>query len=146
MQVLKFHLVILTALLLFPLQTQAALPNGEWTKLGEREVNLDLDRDVISCSGKGPFSAIRFHVEKTPVSFEKVYVKYGNGSVDNLNFNEYVRQGANSPELDLRGNKRIIKEIIVYYKAEKKSSNGNGNGNGKGGKGKTAKVQIWGRN
>lgn len=112
---------------------------GKWEKLGERVVDLDMDREVIKCADKGSFKAIKFHVEKAPVNFSKVYVKYATGATDNLNFNETVRQGQDSGELDLRGNKRIIKEIIVYYQAEKKNNKGKGRGN------KNATVQVWGK-
>lgn len=111
---------------------------GKWEKLGERTVNLTLDRDVIRSSHKGTFTAIRFHVEKAPVSFLKVLVRYANGSTDDLSFNQLVRPGANSRYLDLKGGKRIIKEIIVYYKAEKKLPRHNNND-------KKALVQVWGR-
>lgn len=135
MKKLLAFLFVMTALLLT--SNLYAQRIGKWEKLGERTVDLNVDRDVIKCTDKGAFSAIKFHVTKAPVTFEKVFVRYATGATDNLNFNETVRQGQDSGELDLRGNKRIIKEIVVYYKAEKK--------NGKGRNNKTADVQIWGK-
>lgn len=111
---------------------------GRWEKLGERTVNLGLDKDVIRCADKGTFTAIRFHVSRAPVSFMRVFVKYANGSTDNLNFNQLVRPGENSRYLDLRGSRRVIREITVYYKTEKKSPR-------HGNKYRKASVQVWGR-
>lgn len=111
---------------------------GRWEKLGERTVNLTLDRDVIRCSHKGAFSTLRFHVDKAPVSFLRVLVRYANGTVDDLNFSQLVRPGGNSRYLDLRGSKRVIREITVYYKAEKKSPRHSNHA-------KKALVSVWGR-
>ncbi|WP_300698658.1 hypothetical protein [Bacteroides sp.] len=111
---------------------------GRWEKLGERSVDLFIDKDIIECGHKGTFTAIRFHVAKAPVNFMRVLVKYANGAVDDLNFNQLVPAGANSRYLDLRGNRRVIKQVIVYYKSEKR-------GPGHHPRIKKAKVQVWGR-
>ena len=111
---------------------------GRWENLGERSVDLFIDKDVIDCGHKGTFTTIRFHVQKAPVNFMRVLVKYANGSVDDLNFNQLVPAGSNSPYLDLRGNRRVIKQVIVYYKSEKRRP-------GNHPKLKKATVQVWGR-
>lgn len=110
---------------------------GRWEKLGQRTVNLTLDRDVFRCAHKGTFTAIRFHVEKAPVNFLRVVVEYANGKNDNLDFNRPVPAGGTSRYLDLRGNKRIIKQITVFYKALPKRGSIN--------RIKKAKVEVWGR-
>lgn len=111
---------------------------GRWEKLGERSVDLFIDKDVIQCGHRGTFTAIRFHVAKAPVTFMRVMVKYANGAVDDLKFNQLVPAGANSRYLDLRGNRRVIKQIIVYYKSEKRRP-------GHHSRVKKARVQVWGR-
>lgn len=112
---------------------------GRWEKLGERTVDLSMDKDIINCSHKGFFTTIRFRVERAPVSFLRVLVKYANGTTDNLNFNQLVRPGGYSRFLDLRGNKRVIKQIVVYYKSERKARPGRHPAPIK------ARVEIWGR-
>ena len=111
---------------------------GRWEKLGERTVNLTLDKDVIRCQHKGTFTTLRFHVDRAPVTFLRVIVRYGNGSVDNLNFNQTVRPGGNSRYLDLRGNRRVIRDITVYYKSESKQPRHIK-------KSRKASVEVWGR-
>lgn len=111
---------------------------GRWEKLGERTVNLSLDKDVIRCSHKGSFTTLRFHVSRAPVSFLRVVVRYANGATDNLNFTQLVRPGQKSPYLDLRGGKRVIREITVYYKAEVKRPRHRSHA-------RRAVVQVWGR-
>lgn len=120
MKRIHLFLILLAGILIGTSFSASAQRIGKWEKLGQRSVNLFVDRDVIYCSHKGAFKTIKFHVMKAPVSFLKVNVKYANGATDNLRFNQLVRAGQDSGELDLRGNKRVIKEIVVYYKTEKK--------------------------
>lgn len=134
---LSVILLLINLLLTISLRTQAQ-QIGRWEKLGEKSVNLTLDKDVIRCGHKGTFTTIRFHVERAPVTFLKVIVRYANGSTDNLNFNQTVRKGGDSRYLDLRGGKRVIRDITVYYKSEsKRPRHSNGH--------KQAIVQVWGR-
>lgn len=130
-------LLLMNLLLALSLHAQAQ-QIGRWEKLGERSVNLTLDKDVIRCGHKGTFTAIRFHVERAPVTFLRVIVRYANGSTDNLNFNQTVRKGGDSRYLDLRGGKRVIRDITVYYKSESKRPR-----HSKGHR--QALVQVWGR-
>lgn len=111
---------------------------GRWEKLGQKSVNLTVDKDVISCSHKGTFTAIRLHVAKAPVNFLRVVVKYANGTTDNLNFNQLVPAGSNSRYLDLKGNRRVIREVVMYYKSEPRRQ-------GVKHKLRKAEVQVWGR-
>ena len=134
----RFSILLCIAVMLFGISSVTqAKKIGRWEKLGERSVNLTLDKDVISCSHKGTFTAIRFHVDKAPVNFLRVAVKYANGSIDNLNFNQLVPAGKNSRYLDLKGNRRIIKEVIMYYKSEPRRQ-------GAHHKHRKAKVEVWG--
>lgn len=129
-------LLIMMVMLLGTSLSVQAQKVGRWEKLGERSVNLTIDKDVFRCAHKGTFTAIRFHVEKAPVNFLRVVVEYANGNNDDLNFNQLVPAGGTSRYLDLRGNKRIIKQITVFYKALPKRGSH---------KVKKANVEVWGR-
>lgn len=139
MKQIWLSILLLLSLLLGTTHNIYAQRVGRWEKIGQRSVNLSLDKDVIYCSHKGSFRTIKFHVEKAPVSFIRVYVKYMNGTVDNLRFSQLVRPGRDSGELDLRGGKRIIKEIVLYYKTEKKQPRGHKHSR------REAMVQVWGK-
>lgn len=137
-KVMHLSVLLLVSLLLSVSQYVQAQQIGRWEKLGERMVNLTVDKDVIRCGHKGTFTAIRFHVDRAPVTFLRVIVRYANGSTDNLNLNQTVRQGGDSRYLDLRGGKRIIRDITVYYKSESKRPRHHHNA-------RKALVQVWGR-
>ena len=137
-KVVYLPVLLLINLLLAISSCAQAQQIGRWEKLGERTVNLTVDRDVIRCGHKGMFTTLRFHVERAPVTFLRVVVRYANGSVDNLNFSQTVRQGGDSRYLDLRGGKRVIRDITIYYKAEaKRPRHAHG--------ARQAVVQVWGR-
>lgn len=131
-------LLSLAVFVLTPATVQAQKV-GRWEKLGEQTASASVEKDVIDCSNKGLFTAIKFRAERAPVSFIRVLVRYANGSTDNLKFDQTIRAGEESPLLDLRGNKRAIKQIEIHYKTEKKS------GKGKQPASKQARVQVWGR-
>lgn len=121
---------------------------GRWEKLGEKSVNYKTERDVIRAGGRGTFSKLKIHVKGNAVDFDKVIVKFANGSSQELKIRQVIQAGGETREIDLRGNKRVIKEIVFYYKSVKSYGNGrsdrHGCNHGNNGKRK-ATVSVWGR-
>lgn len=110
-----------------------------WEKIAEVKTDLSLDRIKIDCSHRGTFKSIKFKAEGSIVDFERVVVRYAVGTTDNLQFNQHLKPGQFSRNLDLRGNRRAIKEIIIHVKADPKFKNLKGKGK------RTARVEVWGR-
>lgn len=104
-------------LLLFTLTLSAYAQR--WEKLGERTVNYRTDRDVIKCSHKGTFTAIKIHVENSPVEFDDIEVEFLNGNKQKINIRQLIRAGGESRVIDLRGNKRVIKDITLIYQTKR---------------------------
>lgn len=100
---------------------------GRWEKLGEKSVSLTTERDAIRSAHKGRFSRIKIHVKGNPVEFKKVYVKFLDGSSQEINLRRTIPAGGESREIDLKGNKRTIKEIVFYYKAKPQKQGGDRN-------------------
>lgn len=96
---------------------------GRWEKLGEKGVSIHTERDVIRAAHKGFFSKIKINVKGNPIEVKKVIVRFLDGSSKTLRLRHHFRPGSDSRIIDLPGNKRIIREIIIYHKA--KSSHGN---------------------
>ena len=129
---------LLLILLMFGLSfNMSAQQIGRWEKLGERSVKFRTERDVIKCSHKGTFSKLKIRVNEAPVEFNKVLVRYGNGSTQELYIRQTILAGGYTRVLDLRGNKRVIKEIVFYYKTKK--------GYRFPSKNHRAVVSVWGR-
>lgn len=109
---MKSKLIVLS---LFLLTVSLSSYAQRWEKLGERVVNYKTDRDVIKCGHKGTFTALRIHVENSPVEFHDIEVEFMNGSKQRINIREQIRAGGESRVIDLRGNKRVIKDITLIY-------------------------------
>ncbi|MGL5318222.1 MAG: hypothetical protein ACRC9Q_05965 [Bacteroidales bacterium] len=134
----QFRKVMLTLLsILFA--TSVFASNKGWDKLGQVTTDVSLDRISVSCDKDDTFKSIKFKVTGANVNFVRVNVRYGNGVVDNLNFNQSIQSGSYSNPIDLRGNRREIKEVILFLKSEGKDKKGKGKGK------KDAKVEIWGQ-
>lgn len=131
----KFLLLLVT-LILGATTMASAQQIGRWEKLGERTVQFRSERDAISCRGKGTFTKLKIRVKDAPVEFSKVIVKYANGGAQELYIRQLIPAGGETRVIDLRGNKRVIKEVVFYYKSKRGY---------KWGKHKRASVAVWGR-
>ena len=110
-----------------------------WEKLAEVQADVNLDRVKINCASKGTFKALKFKAEGSTIDFERVFVKYANGGTEDLKFSQSLRSGQFSGSLDLRGNRRIIKEVILYMKTDTSKKHGKAKGK------RNARVEVWGR-
>lgn len=91
-------------------------PGPGWSAIGSRAVNTVVDHDTIPVgNAKGKFREILFHVSGRPIHVKDVRVTFGNGQVQQYNFNHNFASGANSPVLDLVGDKRFIRQIDLVY-------------------------------
>ncbi len=95
----------------------------EWERLGVRKVNYGLDRDVIKVGLKdGRFTKLRFVVRGGGLNMHRVVVQYGNGSKDELEVRHNFKKGSLTRVVDLKGNKRVIRDITFWYDTKNISS------------------------
>jgi hypothetical protein len=107
-------LVTLAVLLSIP----AMAVSVRWTFLGEKLVNDRLDHDrLLVTAARGDFNSIQLRVKGASVDFHKVVVVYANGGRDEIELRNTIPAGGTSRVIDLRGNERIIKEVIFWYDA-----------------------------
>tara|TARA_B110000467_G_C17963397_1_gene286291 strand:+ start:144 stop:572 length:429 start_codon:yes stop_codon:yes gene_type:complete len=105
----------------------------KWEKLGSRKVNMGADHDEILVTAyAGFFSKIKFKVLDAPILLRNVKIVFGNGESRNVKVNKKFTAGMESRVIDLPGNTRIIKKIVMNYTAVAKH------------KGKATFV-VWGR-
>ena len=91
---------------------------GDWAELGCKVVSLFRgDRDTIPVGRReGRFSAIRLHARNADVELRRVTVVYANGDPDDLPTRHFLRRGAYTPPMDLKGRERRIDRVEMYYK------------------------------
>lgn len=107
--------------------------DGEWEKLGDRNVDFTLDKDVILVTGiQGQFSALKLKSKAGAIKITKVVVHFGNGTEQVLDTPNEIANGKESKVFDLVGDDRSINRVEFWYDT-------------KGYAGKKAEIELWGK-
>jgi hypothetical protein len=89
---------------------------AQWEELGCQKVGFGADRDTIRVGRKeGRFSAIRLRVERSDVLLLSLKVIYEHGAPDDFDVKNHIRAGEETRPLDLRGERRAIRQIDLVY-------------------------------
>jgi len=97
---------------------QAAFAQGgrRWILLGETTVDGQRDRDTIVIGrSEGAFRSIQLRVYGAPVEFQRVVVRYGNGTSEEVEVRDYIPAGGQTRAIDLRGDERVISSVDFLY-------------------------------
>jgi hypothetical protein len=134
---IQLFFTALAATLALTFQSFTTLPVSAtmrpWELLGTKKVNYGLDRDEIDVTAReGSFTGIQLRVKRSPINMHKVAVHFGNGEVQEFELRDNFRAGSESRILDLPGNKRVIRKIVIWYDTKNLAV-------GKG------VVEVWGR-
>lgn len=87
-----------------------------WTLLGEKSIDGRVDRDTINVGrGEGRFSKMVFVVEGGDVDIFNVTIKFGRGRPYDMALRQSFRAGTTSREIDLPGDRTVIKWIDLVY-------------------------------
>lgn len=77
-------------------------------------------RDVVAIGAReGQFKAIRFDVRGADVEVRDLKIVYGNGDPEDIAVRKVFKAGSSSRVIDLKGQARAIKDIIVTYVARR---------------------------
>ena len=113
--------------------SNTAIHGKGWEKLGAKNVNYRLDRDVINVGAyDGTFKKLKLVVTKGNLNMHRMVVHYGNGSKQEIELRHNFGRRSTSRVIDLRGNKRVIKKITFVYDTKNASR-------------RRAKVHVYGR-
>ena len=89
---------------------------GVWKHLGSRVVNYKLEKDVIHVGAReGGFKKIKIKVTGGGLHMHRMVVEYGNGQKDKINIKHHFNPGNTTRVIDLKGGKRVIKDITFWY-------------------------------
>ncbi|HET7679736.1 MAG TPA: hypothetical protein VFK79_06325 [Xanthobacteraceae bacterium] len=110
------HFLAAALFLLTILPASTAAQAQQWVQLGCRDVDLNVDRDVIQVGARdGRFSAVRLRAAGNAVQMLDLKVVYANGNADDIPVRARIREGGTSGVLDLRGADRAIDRIEMIY-------------------------------
>lgn len=94
-------------------------PEARWEELGCQRVGFLVDRDIIRVGrNEGRFSALRLDVSDNKIFIEQFRVIYGNGTSDEFRVREEIRPGGQTRPIDLRGERRVIRQIEMVYRSQ----------------------------
>jgi hypothetical protein len=95
------------------------LAEARWERLGCQKVGFITDKDVIRVGrSEGRFKSIRLQVSGNKVYMDDLKVIYGNGDPDDIPVRSEIGAGGQTPALDLKGERRAIKEIEMKYHSQ----------------------------
>jgi hypothetical protein len=108
----------IAALLAMTFLAGTAASKENWQVIGTVTYDAPLQKAVIDAGkGNGKFDAIRLEVKLADVEIADLKVIYGNGQVDDIAVRDVFKAGSSSRRIDLKRGSRLIRQIIVTYRA-----------------------------
>ncbi len=84
--------------------------------LGDAHVDGTKDRDSIKVGrSSGAFRAIQLRVHGGAVNFDRVVVRYGNGTQEEIQVRNRIPDGGKTRIIDLPGERRKIESVDLWY-------------------------------
>ena len=111
---MKFRTVLIAAAATLGLMTAAA-PAQAWDLIGAKQANHFRDRDVINVRGRDRHRAVRICVDRAPLTMQRMQIVFANGGRQDVALRNLFFPGTCSRAIDLRGNRRDIRRIVVVY-------------------------------
>ena len=100
-------------------QSRAQPVAERWVGLGCKNVNFNVDRDVLQVGNRdGRFTALRLIARGNNAYMLDLKVVYGNGAPDDVPVRAELRSGTASGKLDLRGSDRAIDRVEMVYRSQ----------------------------
>ncbi|MEO5675315.1 MAG: hypothetical protein ABIQ74_11780 [Chitinophagales bacterium] len=103
-----------------------------WHKIAETVANLKMDRDEVLVTGADHFKAIKLKVTDAPVEITDLTVVFENEQRQEIEVRNLINAGDHTRVIDLDGQNRAIKKIIIQYKTVPTGENDK------------ARIEIWG--
>jgi hypothetical protein len=86
-----------------------------WRKLGDENVNFDVDHDTIDIEDDKRIKELRVRVTESPVKFRKIVITYKDGQKQDVDFIEDLAMGRDSRTIAIEGDGRVIDSVEFWY-------------------------------
>ncbi|MFT5778466.1 MAG: hypothetical protein ACI837_001422 [Crocinitomicaceae bacterium] len=107
--------ILIAAFLLASFSSEAQ-SKTKWEKLATRSVNYRVDFDIMPIGAKeGGFTKLRVAVTGGALNMHRMVVTYMNGTKEEIELRHNFAKGSTSRVIDIRGGKRLIKNIKFIY-------------------------------
>jgi len=112
----KRSLMLLALFLVAACFTPAHARRGRMVYLGDAHVDGAIDHDSIKVGrDDGTYRAIQLRVSGGAVNFDRVIVRYGNGTMEEMQVRNRIPDGGRTRIIDLPGDRRIIQSVDIWY-------------------------------
>ncbi len=91
-------------------------PVAKWSELGCKNVGFAIDRDVLNVTSTEPYRALRLRSTGYDLEMIDMTVTYVNGQRDLYRLNLVIPSGSYTSPIDLRGERRRIRNIEMVYR------------------------------
>ncbi len=88
---------------------------GEWKKLGDENVNFNVDHDTINVKDSSRIRELRVSVKNAPVKFLRMVINYTDGTKQDLEWLEDVALGRDSRTIMIEGDGHVIDSVEFWY-------------------------------
>ena len=114
---MKYLFLLLIGFSLFLMAcSSTGIAGGSWKLLGEQNVNLLIDKDVIELGNQqDEFRQIRLVAPDGPVNVREMNIHFDNGSVQAVSINSILKSGQQSKVIRLEGGLRRVDKITFWY-------------------------------
>jgi hypothetical protein len=110
----------ITLLSVLTLCATAETQRGRWTFLGDSHVDGSVDHDSIKVGrSDGMFRAVQLRISGGAINFERVIVRYGNGTQEEIPVRARIPDGGHTRVIDLPGERRMIESVDLWYGKDK---------------------------
>jgi hypothetical protein len=116
----KLTLPMLALFLIAASFTTASAQRGRLVYLGNAHVDGAVDHDSIKVGhSEGTFRAIQLRISGGAVNFDRVVVRYGNGTSEEIAIRNRIPDGGQTRIIDLPGERRIIQSVDLWYSKDR---------------------------
>ena len=105
------------AILAAALVAAPAAAQSRWQELGVRDLDNRSERAAFAVRVGDLYRRIRLCVDRAPVDFAAVTVRFRDGATRTLDLDSLVQRGDCTEPLDLDGERREIESVVVHYLA-----------------------------
>lgn len=116
----KLILPVLALFLVAASFTTVYAQRGRLVYLGNAHVDGSTDHDSIKVGrSDGTFRAIQLRISGGAVNFDRVIVRYGNGTSEEIAIRNRIPDGGQTRIIDLPGERRIIQSVDLWYSKDR---------------------------
>jgi hypothetical protein len=92
-----------------------AVSTAGWKKLGDENVNFDVDHDSINVEDSSRIRELRLTVMNAPIKFRRVVINYKDGKKHDMEYLVVVAMGGDSRVIAIEGDGHVIDSVEFWY-------------------------------